>query len=116
MPIESWWARWIALMTSRASVSFDRQAVAPTTASGCTPPPSAVGEHDDPGFRIGLVELEDLRRRPQGAEVEEHHVRRVLLDGRLDLIDRDPGCDELEVRIVTYQDGEPPRHEILELR
>jgi hypothetical protein len=29
MPIESWWARWIALTTSRASVSFDRQAVAP---------------------------------------------------------------------------------------
>ena len=64
---------------------------------------------------MGLVELVDLRRRPQGAEVEEHHVRRVFLDCRFDLIDGDSVGDELQVRIVANQDNEPHRHEILEL-
>ena len=106
----------MALMMSRASVSLDRQAVAPKDSIWLHS--AAVGRLASTTMRVsgmGLVQLEHVGRRAQGAEVEQHHGGRVAIDGALHLAHRDVGLDQLEVGVLGDQDLEPDGDEVLEL-
>ena len=68
-------------------------------------------------LRLGeaAVKPEKVGRLAQGPEVKEQDLRRVLCEGSVEVAHRHVARHELEARILTDQDVEPYRDEVLEL-
>ena len=109
-------ARWIALMMSRASVSFDRQAVAPKESIWLHS--AAVGRLASTTMRVsGWVwwswkTSAGARSVPKLISTTAGSCFSIASP---DLVHRDVGGHQLEVWILGDQDPESDRNEVLEL-
>ena len=101
---------------SRASVSFDRQAVAPNDSIWLHS--AAVGRLASTTMRVAGWARWSWSTRPglpSAAEVQQRHVGPVAFDLGLDGLHRHALSDQLEVRILGDEDAQADGHEILEL-